>query len=158
MCYNWLRQYDQAIAASEKAIELDPNFFLAYGSLGLAYIQKGMHEKGITELHAAVDRGKGHPRMRGLLGYAYVAAGQRAEAQKILEELKGPSPRRFGAALAIAQINAALDEKDQAFDWLQKAGDERDPLAIWIKVDPTFDNLRSDPRFAKLLKDMGLPQ
>jgi hypothetical protein len=50
-----------------------------------------------------------------------------------------------------------MGEKERAFDWLQKACDERDPLVIWLKVDPTLDNLRSDPRFDRMLQKMGLP-
>jgi TolB-like protein/Tfp pilus assembly protein PilF len=156
MCYNWMRQYDQAIAEARKAIELDPNFFPAYGELGRAYAEKGMHSQAIAELQKGLNQGKGHPRIRGLLGYAYAAAGQNAEARKELEELKGPN-RRYGCAFAITRIHAALGEKDQAFEWLRKACDERDSNVIWLKVDRTLDNLRSDPRFTQILKDMGLP-
>ncbi len=74
----------------------------------------------------------------------------------MLDELKGPN-RRFGCAFAIAQIHAALGEKDPAFEWLRKACDERDTRVIWLKVDPTMDNLRTDPRFTQMLKDMRLP-
>jgi hypothetical protein len=54
-------------------------------------------------------------------------------------------------------VHAALGEKDQAFEWLRKACDERDPHVIWLKVDPTLENLRSDPRFTQVLRDMKLP-
>ena len=84
-------------------------------------------------------------------------AGRRAEAQKVLEELKDPAKLRFGCPFAIARIHAALSEKDQAFEWLQKACDELDPHVIWIKVDATLDSLRSDPRFDALLREMRLP-
>jgi tetratricopeptide (TPR) repeat protein len=147
-----MRQYDQAITEAQKAIELDPNFYFAYGPLGLALSQKGMHEKAIAALQKKLNVGKG----RGLLGYAYAKAGQTSEARKVLEELKGFSGQ-YGYPFAIASVHAALGEKDQAFKWLQKACDERDTHAIWLKVDPTMDDLRTDPRFARLLKDMRLP-
>jgi hypothetical protein len=92
-----------------------------------------------------------------MLGYAYAAAEKRAQAHKVLQELKGLAPGRFAFALPIARIHAALGEKDQEFEWLRKAGDERDSAVIWLKVDPTLDGLRSDPRFAQVVKDMGLP-
>src|SRR5262249_19332406 len=126
MAYNWLRQYDQAIAEAQKALELDPDFQLAYDELGRAYVQRGMVEEAIAALRSALNRGHGHPRVRGMLGYAYATAGRRAETQQLLGELKEPSKFRFGCAFAIARIYAALSEKDQAFDWLQKACDERD--------------------------------
>jgi hypothetical protein len=115
-----------------------------------------MVEEAVTELTQAINRGHRHPRVRGLLGCAYAAAGRKAEAQKVLQELQNPSQHRFGFAFAIARIHAALGENDPAFEWLEKACDERDSAVIWLKVDPTLDNLRSDPRFSELLSRMGL--
>ena len=152
MCYNWMRQPEQAIAEAKRALELDPTFFPAFGELGRAYAQKEMYDEAI----AAIKDQK-HPRIRGILGYVYVMAGRREEARKVLDELKGMPQRRFGDAFAMVRIHAALGEKDQAFEWLSKACDERDPLVIWLKIDPTVDNLRSDPQFAQVLEDMGLP-
>jgi Flp pilus assembly protein TadD len=131
---------------------------LPYAELGLAYTQKGMHEEAIAELQKGFDVSMGHPRIRGMLGYAYAAAGKRAEAQKVLEKLTSAPERRFGDAAAMARVHAGLGETDQAFDWLQEACDERDSLVKWLSVDPTFDDLHSDPRFAELLKQIGLPQ
>jgi hypothetical protein len=108
-------------------------------------------------LNNALNRGNTHPRVTGMLGYADAAAGKSAEARKVLEDLKTLSPGRYAFALPIARIHAALGEKDQAFEWLRKACDERDSGVIWLKVDPTLDNLRSDPRFTRLLNEMGLP-
>lgn len=156
MCYNWMREYDRAIAEAQKALELDPNFPLAFASIGLAYVQKGMYEEAIAEIQKALNRGQMLPGVKGMLGYAYAMAGKRAEAQKVLEELKGLSQGRFAFALPIARIHAALGEKEPAFEWLRKSCDERDSQIVWLKVDPTLDNLRSDPRYAEVLKEMGL--
>jgi serine/threonine-protein kinase len=155
MCYNAMRRYDEAIVEAKKAIDLDENFFLPYGELGRAYLQeKDMNEEALRVLKTGVERSKGHPRMRGLLGCAYVAAGQKEEAQKELKALL--SDGKFGCAFAVARIHAALGENDQAIEWLRKALDERDSAALWLKSDPTLDGLRSDPRFAELLKEMRL--
>ena len=157
MCYNWMRRYDQAIVESQRTLELDPNFPFAYAELGSALVQRGMHEEAIARLSKALDSGQSHPRVKGMLGYAYAVAGKGTEARKVLEELERASQGRFGFALSIARIHAALGEKDQAFEWLRKAGDERDPHVIWLKVDSTLDNLRTDLRFAQVLRDMHLP-
>ena len=152
MCYNWMCQPDQAIAEAKKSLELDPKFFLAFAELGRAYAQKKMYDEAIAAM-----KGQGHPRICGVLGYVYAVAGRKGDAQKELDELKGMPQRRFGDAFAMARIYAALGETNEAFEWLSRACDERDPLVIWLKVDPTLENLRLDPRFAQVLKDMGLP-
>lgn len=157
MCLNWMRRYDEAIAESSIVLKLDPNFPLAYSELALAYVAKGMPAEAIAEIQTALKNGRMHPRVKGMLGYAYASAGKRPEALGVLDELRAMAPGRYGYALPIARIHAALDEKDQAFEWLRKACEERDSAAIWIKVDPTLDNLRTDPRFAQALKEMGLP-
>ena len=157
MAYNWLRQGDQAISQAERAIDLDPGFPLAYAELGIALVQKGMHDLAIDRLTKALSQGQRYPRIRGMLGYAYATSGRTIQAQKELTVLKALAEGRFGFALSIARIHAALNEKDEAFAWLRKSCDERDPQVIWLKVDLTFDNLRSDPRYAQVLKDMGLP-
>jgi TolB-like protein/Tfp pilus assembly protein PilF/tRNA A-37 threonylcarbamoyl transferase component Bud32 len=155
--YLWLRQYDRAIVEARKALELDPHFLLAAGDLGLAYSQKGMHKEAVAELNQAVSMAKGtlRARMLGLLGYAYAAAGRKADAGKVLAELK-ESSTRYGHSFSMARIHAALGEADQAIEWLQRACEEREPGVIWLKVDPTVDNLRTDPRFDDLLMHMGL--
>ena len=157
-CHNWRREYDEAIAQAQKALELDPNYGSVYRELGLAYAEKAMHEQALQTLRKGLECSKGHPWIKGLLGYAYAKAGQPAEARRVLGELKESAANgRFGCAFAITRIHAALNEKEQAFEWLRKACDERDTFVVFIKVDPTMDNLRTDPRFAQVLKDMGLP-
>jgi serine/threonine protein kinase/tetratricopeptide (TPR) repeat protein len=157
MAYNWTRQYGQAIAEAKRALELDLNFPLAFAELAVAYAGNGMNNEAHAMLQKAVESGQKHPRVQGMLGYVFAILGKKAQAQMVLEELKAHSKGRFGFSLPIARIHAALGEKDQAFEWLRKSCDERDPFAIWIKVDPTLDNLRADPQFAQALRDMGLP-
>jgi len=157
MCYNWMGRYNEAIDEANKALELDPKFPLAYTQLSLAHVQQGKPDQAIAELQTAIDAGQRHPGVVGMLGYAYAVAGQRADAQKTLAQLEGLSPGRFGFAMPIARIHAALGDKDSAFNWLNKACLERDSGVIWLKVDPTLDNLRSDPGFSQLLKNMRLP-
>jgi tetratricopeptide (TPR) repeat protein len=151
-----MHRYDEAVVEAQKAIELDPDFFLAYGELGLAYSQQEhKHDEAIKALQRAVERGNRHPRMRGMLGYAYAVAGRNEDARKELKALL--EDRRFGTAGALARIHAALGEKEEAIKQLQEALDERDSGAVWLKFDPMLENLRSDPRFAKVLEGMRLP-
>jgi len=84
--------------------------------------------------------------------------GERSQALRILDELKGASKQKYVSAYSFAVIYLGLGEKDQAFAWLEKAYEERSFLLPYLKVDPIWDPLRSDPRFADLLRRMGLPQ
>ena len=155
ICYNARGNYDQAAAAAKKAVELNPNFIPAYGQWGRALSQTHQHEEAIQKLKTAVERDKGRPFLRGLLGCAYAKAGNEAEARAELSTLL--SDGRYGSALANARIYASLGEKGKAFEWLRKACDERDANVIWLKTDPDLASLRSDPEFAEVLKNMGLP-
>jgi eukaryotic-like serine/threonine-protein kinase len=157
MAYNWMGQFDLALNEAQKAFDLDPTFPLAYAELGVACVQLGRAADAIARLERVLELGEKHPSVQGTLGYAYAAAGKGPEARKMVTDMCAMAPGRFGFALPIARILAALGELDQAFVWLQKACDERTPFVIWLKVDPTFTALRSDARFARLLQSMGLP-
>jgi len=85
-------------------------------------------------------------------------AGNSKEALRVLGELKEMSQRRYVSAYSVATIYAALGEKEQAFQWLQKANDERNTEIVFLKVDPRLDPLRNDPRFEELVKRAGIPQ
>jgi hypothetical protein len=87
---------------------------------------------------------------------AYAVSGRQCEARKILDLLKGLSRRRYVMPYHLANIYTALGDKDQAFAWLQKAYDERDDRLMFLKVDPFWDSLRSDPRFSNLVRIIGL--
>ncbi len=106
-CYTWMRQYDQAIAEARKALDLDPNFFPAYGELGQALHSRAC-TRNVAELQKPGGVSKNTRGFLGRLGYAYAMAGQRAAAERVLEELKDPGKSRFGYALAIARITRLL--------------------------------------------------
>ena len=94
--------------------------------------------------------------MRALLGHVYAVSGRRDKALKVLRELKERSKREYVSAFYFVLIYLGLHEKDQMFEWLEKAYQERSTYLIWLKVDPIFDGLRSDPRFKELVRRMGL--
>jgi tetratricopeptide (TPR) repeat protein len=124
----------------------------------LAYEQKGMYREAIAEFRQAVANSNQHPTAMASLAHAYAASGNRGEAHKILSELKDSSPRRYVSPYGIALIYVGLEEKQQAFRWLEKADEKGNIELVWIKVEPRLDPLRSDPRFADLMRKIGLPQ
>jgi TolB-like protein/DNA-binding winged helix-turn-helix (wHTH) protein len=149
------RQYDRAIEQFQKIIELDPNFPPAHTRLGMVYLEKGMYEEAITEHKKAIALDDS-PRRTAWLGHAYAVAGRKAEAQKILDDLKELAKQRPVSPYEFALIYMGLGDKDQAFVSLEKNCEER-PDILWdIQVGPRFDSLRSDPRFTDLLRRLKL--
>lgn len=151
------RQYDQQLAQCRKTLEIDPNFWVAYWCLGTAYREKGTYEEAITEFQRAVDLSGGSSIAVAGLGLAYGLSGKRVEAQKVFDLLKEKAKQEYISPLAFVWFYIALDDKDQAFRWLEKAYEERHSLLIFLKVAPLYDPLRTDPRYTELLKKIGLP-
>ncbi len=151
----YARQYDQAIEQFQKAIERDQSSPLPHHWLAMVYGQKGMYEEAITEYQKALDLSGSRPRIVAELGYIYAVSRKRSEAQKALEELKELSKRRYVSSFYMALIYMGLGEKDQAFALFERAYEERSPRLIELKVDPIFDPLRSDQRFAELMRKVG---
>lgn len=152
----FLRQYDQAIDKCCKTLEMDPSFFLAHFYLIPAYEQKGMFEEAIKELQKAIALSGGSASMTALLGHVHAVSGSRDKALEVLEELKEKSEREYVPSFYFVLVYLGLDEKDQALKWLERAYRERSTHLVWLKVDPIFDNLRSDPRFTELMRRMGM--
>jgi serine/threonine-protein kinase len=150
------RQYNQAVEQARTTTELDPGYLSAHVVLGFAYLHKEMYKEAISEFQKARTVSNGSPDMTGLLGYAFAVAGNRSEAAKILEELNRISRRQYVSPSHKALIYTGLGEKQLAFEWLEKAYEDRNWMLGLLKVDPTFDPLRSDPRFDELLRRVGL--
>ncbi len=154
--YKDARRYDQAIEQCRRALEMDRNYGEAYLFLGQAYEYKGMYEEAIAEYQKAAGLIGNIPEIAASLGHAYAVSGKRDEAQKVIADLKELSNRRYVDPSLIAVIYAGLGENDQAFHWLEKAYEDRSGFLVHAKVEPIFDDLRSDPRFTDLLRRVGL--
>jgi TolB-like protein/DNA-binding winged helix-turn-helix (wHTH) protein/cytochrome c-type biogenesis protein CcmH/NrfG len=153
------RRYDEAIAECKKALELDPNYLSSWEGLGQAYLEKRMYPEAIAAYRAY---GKyiapGSHEALTDLGNAYARAGARDQALEVLAELRRLSKRQHVPPGAFAWVYTGLGDKDQAFLWLAKALEEREPSGFpWAKVTPAWDPLRSDPRFQDLLHRMNFP-
>ncbi len=183
-CLGWHylfgRQYDQAIEQSLKVLQVDPNFIWAHMVLGWAYQQKGMFREAITEfqnsirlseggaiamanLGEKVARGRcgivlseGDALAMAALGHVFAVSGKRREAQEVLAKLKERSKRKYVSAYDMATVYTGLGDKDRAFEWLQKAYEERSSFLVHVNWDPRFASLHLDPRFPALLRKLGL--
>jgi tetratricopeptide (TPR) repeat protein len=116
----------------------------ALDTLGIAYIPKSMYREGMAEFEKLLAISPGTPLGLSDLGYAYAVTGRRAEAQKVLDKLAELSKEKYVPAILRARIYAGLGEKDKAIEWLEMGYEDRSISPI--KVDPTLDPLRSDPR------------
>jgi tetratricopeptide (TPR) repeat protein len=155
--YYFARQYDQAIETAQRGIEMDPSFVVAHFFLAFPYLQKAMHNEAIEEARKAIYlSGEGIPLFVAQLGAIYSHSGKRKEAEKVLDQLHELSKQRYVSPFYIAVIYVGLGQKDQAFEWLEKAYEEHDHALEALKVDPMLDSVRSDPRFIALMEKMGL--
>ena len=150
------RRYEEAIKQYQRALELNSRMARGHVAIGMTYVQMGKHEEGIAEIKQAISL-REDTRNIAALGYAYAVAGKRAEARKVIADLAELSKRRYVSSHYIAGIYARLGDRDQAFAWLEKAYQERQPALTFIGVEPVFDPLRSDPRFADFVRRIGLP-
>ena len=146
------RRYDEAIEHYRKALEMHPSFGELHKYMAWAYAQKGMYEEALEEIQTAIILSGRIPPYLNVLGYVNALSGKKNDALKIIRELKTVRGDKY----FIAAVYAALGEKDQAFEYLQKACEERSYKMIYLKVDPMLDSLRSDLRFKALLKSMKL--
>ena len=154
LIYFHAHQYDNALMQYQRVLALEPNLQL-HGRIGRAYVLKGMYSEGIAEVRKAAGSDASRS---ALVSWAYAASGNRTEAVKILNE----SRKRLASGESVSKVNiaatyTALGDKDQAFAWLAKAYEERPGSISYLKVNPMFDSLHSDPRFADLLRRSGFP-
>jgi tetratricopeptide (TPR) repeat protein len=121
-------------------------------------LQQSKYEQAIEQLQKAkaLDDDPARKGRFAWLAYAYAVSGNRDEAQKMLDELKGIAKQRFISPDNFALIYTGLGDRDQAFAWLEKAYDEHDRSLLQLKSSPWFESLRSDPRFTDLLQRIGL--
>jgi len=155
MYYNW-RQYDQALEQSRTWLEMFPNSLAAYIWLDRILEANGMYDQEVAARQKTMTIRGEKPEDVAASGRAYKVGGIRGAWRWDLERLER-LPRDEDIATEIAIRYASLGEKDKALDWLEKGYEKHAPGMAQIKVDPRYDNLRSDPRFQDLLRRMKFP-
>src|ERR1700722_6349517 len=154
--YYLARKYEPAIEQGRKTIELDANFAAAHLLLGENYVQLGLRDKGLAELQTAANLSGNSPLYLAQVAVAYASAGKKPEALQIVAQLQSISSTRYVSPYGVAQIYAALSDKEQTFIWLQSAYDDRAVWMSYLAVDPLFESLKSDQRFQDLLRRVHL--
>jgi TolB-like protein/Flp pilus assembly protein TadD len=155
MILYWGRHYDEAIVEARKTLEMDPHFPQARRTVAKALVEKGQYPEAIAEFHQAIASG-GTRLLKAELGHAYARSGQRDEARRILHELTQQSQQRHVSPYDMAILHVGLEETEKAFAWLEKSRAQRERWMLQLKVAPFLDPLRSDPRFADLMRRVGV--
>jgi TolB-like protein/Tfp pilus assembly protein PilF len=154
--YYFAREYDQALEQYQRALEMDASFVLAQREIGMVYERKGMYAEALEAAQQALRLGGENAIALTLLGRFYAVAGQHDDAEQVLARLQALASTSYVPPLLFAPIYAALGQHEQALEWLEKAYADRSSPLAWLKVDPWFDSLRAEPRFAELLRRIGL--
>jgi len=152
------RDYSVAVEHARRAILVDSEFWIGYMQLGQAYEQMGMTELALEALTDAARLSGSNSKPVSLRGYLLARAGRANEAREILRRLETLSRERYVPPYATAIVHAGLGERDEVFDWLEKAYAARDVHLIFLTVDPKWDPYRADPRFEALLARCGFSQ
>jgi TolB-like protein/Tfp pilus assembly protein PilF len=154
-----LRNYKALIELGRRYLALNSNSWAAHYLLGVGYEGSGQRLEAIPEYQKAVELSESDQDPTASLAHAYAAAGRTAEAKKRLREWQRESEISYVSPYMIATVYAGLGDKDKAFEFLEKAYQERSSdLPYFLKADLRIDNLRSDPRFQDLLRRMNFPQ
>jgi TolB-like protein/DNA-binding winged helix-turn-helix (wHTH) protein/Tfp pilus assembly protein PilF len=154
--YLHARRYDEAIEQIRRTLELEPDFGSALGCLERAYLYKGMHREALdTARKEMAHAGASREELAALDRLDPVEAIKRVQRRRLDRRLETAKTRRV-SPYSLAMLHASLGEPGPAFDYLERAFEERDPMLVSIRVDPAFDPLRAGPRFNELLRRIGL--
>ncbi len=151
-------QYDASLGQSRKAIELDPSRVGQYWKLALAYIAKGEYASAVEASERGLSLEKNDPFSQTYLASAYALMGRQENALAILNEIKERRQREYCSTVQLAMITSSLGDRDQTFEWLNRAYEEKDCLLAAVNALQFWEPVRDDPRFQELLRRMNFPQ
>ncbi|MGH9948789.1 MAG: hypothetical protein ACRD6X_16570 [Pyrinomonadaceae bacterium] len=145
------RRFDEAVEQLNRSLALDPNFYVTRYYLGFTLHGKGLYAEAINEYRRAAALNR-DPWVRAQLARSLARSGNQDEAYKLLGELQAESASRYVSSASLALVYGALGDKDKAFELLEKEIAERTARPSLFSVNPLWDDLRDDPRFAELIR------
>jgi TolB-like protein/DNA-binding SARP family transcriptional activator/Tfp pilus assembly protein PilF len=151
----YARRYDEAAEQFRRVLEVEPDFYLARLQLGAVYLQQRRFPEALVEAREAVRVSDRHPLALALLGYLHTATGAAAEAERLLAELEALADVRHVSPAYPAVIQMGLGRRGEALERLERAYEARDDWVVFLRAEPAFDPLRSEPRFMALLARVG---
>jgi serine/threonine-protein kinase len=151
------RRYDDAIEASERALERDPTSALSLLAISMSYAARGDFKRAVLHAERGVNLSPKVDFLRGILGAVYAMAGEKESARQIVSELTDQSKEKYVAPIIISWIHLHLGDHESAFEWLNRAHEERSCTFSLGLGSSLYDPIRRDPRFADLAERLGLP-
>jgi serine/threonine protein kinase/tetratricopeptide (TPR) repeat protein len=152
-----VRRFPDSISKALQIIDLDKNYPQGYMQLGINLVQLGRPKEGVTALQQASRLMPDSALPKSELAFALAAAGRNQEAHEVVDEIRQMAAKKYVKSYFIAMAYVAVEEREQAFRWLEKAFAERDPWLVWFGTEPKLDQMRRDPRFIKLFKSTNNP-
>jgi TolB-like protein/tetratricopeptide (TPR) repeat protein len=152
----WRRDYNRALEQAQLVLAIDPNYPTGHVLIGVTRCAQRKFDEAVPELRKCVELSNRAPVWLGWLGLGVALSGNIAEACALLAQLRAAAERTYIPASSFAWIHLGLRELDEAFAWMNRAIDERDPMMTPIRSYPFFDPIRADPRFVGLLRKMKL--
>ena len=150
------RRYEQAVTECERALDRDKTSFLGLLAIALSYAAMGKHEEAVAYAKKGVELSPDLNLLRALLATVHATAGNRAESQRILDDLLGRAAKEYVGPTMISWVYATLDQPERAFEWLDKACSEHDcTLAFGVRV-PIYDRISVQPRFQDVVRCLHL--
>ena len=150
-------RYAEAIAQLQSVLGMKSDFGLAHLWLARAFLEAGRLDQSLAETASAESVIPEWTVLVAQRGYTLGVMGRADEARAVLSEMERLSAKRFVTAYGVALVHAGLGDKEQAFAWLEKAFAERSHWLMWLRLDPRWKTLRSDPRFAGLVERLKYP-
>lgn len=151
-------EYERAVEHLLKTGELEPNYMPVHFVLGCAYIQQGRLEEAIAEFQFIYKMDEEAYLALGFMGYAHALAGQRAEAETVLNILQDISQRKYVSPYSMLVIHLALGPPERVFELLRRLREERNDWLVWLKVSPELKSIRDNSEFKNLLSDLRFPE
>jgi len=150
------RQFDRTIEQNSRSLEFDPSYAIALVNIGRAYEMKGMHAQARAAFQKILAVAPDDPAVLSLIGHEYAVSGDKAKAEQIIAQLRRLSSSEYVPTIYVALVYTGMHDLNHAFEWLDKAYQERCEYLVYLPTEPLADPLRGDPRFPQLLHRLGL--
>ncbi len=149
------RRYDEAVELARKGLELEPNSAFCLVFQGVAYAEQGRFQEAVSNVQKAARLDKS-PTILALGAHVHAVAGNKSEARKVIQEVEEGAKHRYFCPFEIGTAYVSMGEPDTAYKWFRKGVEDRADCMAWLGVEPWIEPFRSDPRYAQLLRDIGL--